>query len=119
MFWSRGGKTHSQARLWGLAAGGILTRLNSENFDRIRFRCGREASRVCLRDWWSVNDPASLQDKLQWLWNRGHSGSCMELCDALSSSNAGQIAAEQGISSALCTFMLGNRNELRASRLVA
>lgn len=70
---------------WGLAAGGILTQLNKDNFDALEFGYGRDVSQRCLRDWWDVHSNADLDRTLQWLYFEGHNAECIGLCEELRS----------------------------------
>jgi hypothetical protein len=118
MFWWRKKKSLPPARLWALAAGGILTKLNSEPFDKLRFECGRADSLASLREGWSVNDSQELTNTLHWLWEEGHRTGCDKLCRSLpQAGNRSFIAANQDPAS-LYAFMSSNLEELKASGLV-
>ncbi len=76
MAWWRFRATLPDARRWGLAAGGLLTHLNDEGFDRLQCRQGAAASRQCLAQGWGVHDPNDLMRILRWLWQEGHRTGC-------------------------------------------
>jgi hypothetical protein len=118
MFWSKK-KSLPPERLWALAAGGIQTKFNSEPFDELRFKCGRAASRECLRDWWSVNDTQELTEMLHWLWEEGHRTSCEELCQSLPVPGDPLFNDANHDPTGLYAFMSSNLRELKTSRLVA
>ena len=118
MFWWSKKKSLPPARQWALGAGGILTTLNSESFDKLRFECGPAASRESLRDWWSVNDPQELTNTLHWLWEEGHRTGCERLCRSLPPTGNRSFIAPNQDSSGLYAFMSSNLEELKASGLV-
>ena len=121
MFWTPNWKKRARARQWGLAAGGILTKLNEENFDQLAFRCGKARSRHCLREWWNVDHFLDffLKRTLEWLWTEGHSSSCIELCEAYFPSVESNEMPPYEISTELYQFMKSHLDQLRTSRLVA
>lgn len=67
---------------WGLAAGGILTRLNDENFEKLDFNDKPQICRQRLSEGWGVNSPDELESTLLWLYNEGHRLDCQRLCQA-------------------------------------
>jgi hypothetical protein len=112
-------RTHlSEAQLWGLAAGGILTRLNSEHFDRLSFECGPIASRDCLREWWGVNDTRELNNILDWLWHEGHSKSCLAMCESITKADGSCGDATLHDSAGLGAFVSFHLTELQNLSLV-
>ncbi len=117
MRWWPGKKGLTQAQLWGLAAGGILTQVNDETFGRLAFVSGAEPSRVCLRDWWGVNNADELERMLEWLWSEGHSRGCVSYCDALA--ELGETDYDDWEPASLVEFALANLDSLRGSQLVA
>jgi hypothetical protein len=121
MFWFRRRRGLSQARLWGLAAGGMLTRVNSEPFDRLVCSCGPAISRAYLSEGWGVNNSSELGDILQWLWDSGHSSECVKMCRSLRSAPAFNPEEPQLVGLGLhgpMAFVASNLDELEASRLV-
>lgn len=104
----------SEAQLWGLAAGGILTRLNSEDFGALRCLGGRRASRECLRDAWSVNDDHELTDTLEWLWTEGHGAECREVCRSVRRGEYGMDDGPSGFGS----FVHSHLEQLEANVLL-
>ena len=120
MFWTPNWKKRARGQ-WGLAAGGILTKLNEENFDQLAFRCGKARSRHCLREWWNVDHFLDffLKRTLEWLWTEGHSSSCIELCEAYFPSVESNEMPPYEISTELYQFMKSHLDQLRTSRLVA
>ena len=66
----------SPQRAWALAAAALLTERNGEFHDRLAgsHLTAREAeqARRLLRQWWGVNDRASLLDSLGWIQKTGH-----------------------------------------------
>jgi hypothetical protein len=118
MFWWRKRKLLSDPQLWALAAGGILTKLNFEGFDELGCQSGQSASRVCLRDWWSVNNRDEFDAILRWLWDEGHGRDCAEICDDLR--RPGEAAAfptEEADPGGLDAFVSLHLDELEGSRL--
>jgi hypothetical protein len=83
MFWRPSTRSLTPSQLWTLAAGGILTKLNDETFEQLAFSSGETSSRICLRDWWSVNGRDDLLRTLTWLLDEGHRLGCQEKCRAL------------------------------------
>jgi hypothetical protein len=63
------------AQRWGLAAGGILTKINGEDFDCLTSQCGARMHRGSLKEWWGIEDRMSLQRTKDWLFREGHSAS--------------------------------------------
>lgn len=119
MFWQPKWKKRSQTRLWGLAAGGLLTKLNNESFDQLASRLGRDGSRHCLREWWDVDHFLDLKRTFEWLWSEGHSRSCIKLCDAFFPPGEPTETTSYEITSELYGFMEAHLDQLRTSRLVA
>jgi hypothetical protein len=119
MFWWSRKKPLSTAQRWALAAGGILTRRNSEPFDELRFKCGRAASRGTLRDWWEAANADELTKILDWLYEEGHRAGCARLCDSPTLSRNRPFDAGTEDPSDLYTFVSANLSELKASGLVA
>jgi hypothetical protein len=112
-------RTHSQplteAQHWGLAAGGILTMVNMEDFSTLRFSCGPDASQECLEQGWGINDPDELASMLEWLWEEGHSADCRTTC--LSFRQGDFDEAADG-SADFVSFLTSNLDQLEASALI-
>lgn len=111
-------KSLPQARLWALAAGGILTKINSEPFEQLSCTSGPANSRAYLRDGWGVNNPQELTRILEWLWAKGHSKNCLELCQSLDDPTDDWLDHVVPDAAGLRDFLTTNLEELRASRLV-
>lgn len=67
---------------WGLAAGGVLTRLNNETFEKLACNYNTQTCRQSLKEWWGVNSTDELESILLWLYNEGHRLDCQRLCQA-------------------------------------
>ncbi len=116
MLWWRRKRALSQTQLWSLAAGGILTQLNSEGFDELRCRASPEASRLCLSEWWGVCSASELVPMLEWLWSEGHSKPCIQAYQALRARDASVVAGQNGAE--LTSFLTVHLEELEATRLL-
>lgn len=68
---------------WGIAAGGILTALNDEPFDRLRFLRGGEKCRASLAEWWGIRNEMDAKRILGWLLDEGHSVPCLTICEEI------------------------------------
>jgi len=78
-FWK---KSLTEAQLWALAAGGILTKMNSEPFDRLRCKHGQSLNRQLLSRDWGINGVKDTTRTLEWLAAEGHSSQCAQYCNA-------------------------------------
>jgi hypothetical protein len=63
----------SPAQRWGLAAGGVLSRLNRDNVNRLLSSMDDRELREALEEGWSVRDAVSFRNQASWLTAAGHS----------------------------------------------
>lgn len=68
-----------EAQLWGLAAGGVLSRVNQESFSRLESRRPKEECIEILSEAWGVYEPHHAWGLKYWLENEGHSKECLDV----------------------------------------
>lgn len=80
-------KRLSAAQLWGLAAGGVLARVNRASFTQIRLDSDSDDMRYSLQEAYGIEDVKGLHSVREWLLQAGHREPCMELCRQLRDGN--------------------------------
>jgi hypothetical protein len=115
--WRRKHKPLSTAHQWGLAAGGILTRLHLEGFAQLRCERG-STSRRNLRGGWDVHNGPELAKVLHWLWTEGHSSNCLAICREVRGQCGVGVDIKARDVGAIQSFVLAHLGELETSRLL-
>jgi hypothetical protein len=118
MFWWRKNKRLTVAQLWGLAAGGVLTKFNSEGFNTLRCRSTAQESKLILSGSWGVNEAQQLVPMLEWLRKDGHSSHCFETCKHLRAMGQETPHSQDVVENRLLAFSALHLEELEESRLV-
>jgi hypothetical protein len=104
---------------WGLAAGGVHTRINDYRFDKLAADCGRQASQLNLRESWNVNSSADLDKILSALYHNGHSALCLAECRNFRVSQNADSDMENDSEKVFHQFMLQNHDKLMEHGLAA